>query len=134
MNVSFVLAYTDPRTLPDARQWRDADQLEEASRRATGPAKSHRKRVWSWRRTRRRLRYRVSSGLRNDPHPYSRPRSKRRLAPEELFFSTTDRKGIITAENSVFSRVACYPLEVMIGRVHNIVRHPDMPRAVFQLL
>ena len=71
------------------------------------------------------------------PHrpPPVHPRDiERRLAPAELFFSTTDRKGIITAGNSVFSRVARYPLDVMIGRAHNIVRHPDMPRAVFQLL
>jgi PAS domain S-box-containing protein len=68
------------------------------------------------------------------PAPVQPTEVERRLAPKELFFSTTDRKGIITAGNSVFSRVACYPLEVMIGRAHNIVRHPDMPRAVFQLL
>jgi PAS domain S-box-containing protein len=53
---------------------------------------------------------------------------------EELFFSATDRKGIITSGNSVFVRVSGYPREELVGRAHNIVRHPDMPRAVFQIL
>ena len=67
------------------------------------------------------------------------PRSRsatveRRLADSELFFSTTDAKGVITAGNRVFERVSGYSLDELIGRAHNIVRHPDMPRAVFQVL
>ena len=53
---------------------------------------------------------------------------------DELFFSATDRKGIITSGNSVFVRVSSYGRDELIGRAHNIVRHPDMPRAVFQVL
>ncbi len=52
----------------------------------------------------------------------------------ELFFSRTDGEGVITAGNEVFERISGYPLDELIGRAHNIVRHPDMPRAVFQLL
>lgn len=52
----------------------------------------------------------------------------------ELFFSTTDSKGCLTAWNTVFSRVAGYSPEQLKGRPHNVVRHPDMPRCVFQLL
>lgn len=59
---------------------------------------------------------------------------ERTFAIEELFFSTTDAKGIIRYGNKVFSRVAGYELEKLIGEPHNIIRHPDMPRAVFQLL
>ncbi len=59
---------------------------------------------------------------------------ERPLADGELFFSTTDAKGVITSGNRVFERVSGYPLAEMIGRAHNIVRHPDMPRAVFQML
>ncbi len=68
------------------------------------------------------------------PAPVPARDQERRLRPDELFFSTTDAKGVITAGNRVFSKVACYPLDVLIGRAHNVVRHPDMPRAVFQLL
>ena len=53
---------------------------------------------------------------------------------DELFFSATDRKGIITSGNSVFVRVSDYSREELVGRAHNLVRHPDMPRAVFQIL
>lgn len=59
---------------------------------------------------------------------------ERPLATEDLFFSTTDAKGIITSGNRVFERVSGYSLQEMVGRAHNIVRHPDMPRSVFQLL
>ncbi len=50
----------------------------------------------------------------------------------ELFFSRTDKKGMILAGNEVFSRVAGYKIEEMLNRPHNIIRHPDMPKAVFQ--
>jgi aerotaxis receptor len=59
---------------------------------------------------------------------------ERPLADSEMFFSTTDAKGVITAGNRAFERVSGYPLGEMVGRAHNIVRHPEMPRAVFQLL
>ncbi len=52
----------------------------------------------------------------------------------ELFFSTTDRKGIIRSGNRVFARVSGYQEDELLGEAHNIVRHPDMPRAVFQFL
>jgi PAS domain S-box-containing protein len=59
---------------------------------------------------------------------------EREFGIEELFFSTTDRKGHISAGNSVFTRVSGYAEEELLGKAHNIIRHPDMPRAVFQLL
>ncbi len=52
----------------------------------------------------------------------------------ELFFSTTDPRGMIRSGNAVFARVSGYPESELIGQPHNIIRHPDMPRAVFQLL
>lgn len=52
----------------------------------------------------------------------------------ELFFSTTDKKGVIRSGNDVFARVSGYPLAEMIEQPHNIIRHPDMPRAVFKLM
>ncbi|GMU21559.1 MAG: hypothetical protein AMXMBFR13_16520 [Phycisphaerae bacterium] len=53
---------------------------------------------------------------------------------DELFFSTTDHAGVIAAGNDVFVRVSGYSADELIGRPHNIIRHPDMPRVVFQLL
>ncbi len=45
--------------------------------------------------------------------------------------STTDLKGDITYANPAFCQVAGYRLEEMIGQHHNLVRHPDMPKAAF---
>lgn len=53
---------------------------------------------------------------------------------EEVIVSKTDVKGIITYANRVFLRVAGYDEEGLLGRPHNIIRHPDMPRCVFKLL
>lgn len=60
--------------------------------------------------------------------------SSREFFVNELFFSTTDRKGLIQSCNGVFLRVADFPPEELIGSPHNIVRHQHMPRCVFKLL
>lgn len=56
------------------------------------------------------------------------------FALDEVFFSRTDARGVVLAGNTVFSRVSKYQLEEMLGAPHKLIRHPDMPRAVFQLL
>ncbi|MFA7307916.1 MAG: PAS domain-containing protein [Hyphomicrobium sp.] len=53
---------------------------------------------------------------------------------EELFFSRTELRGRIQSGNAVFQRVSEYPWAEMMDRPHNIIRHPDMPRAVFFVL
>jgi aerotaxis receptor len=60
--------------------------------------------------------------------------AERFVGPQELFFSTTDRRGIIKTGNSVFSRVSQYAIEDMVGAPHNIVRHPDMPSGAYRLM
>jgi hypothetical protein len=53
---------------------------------------------------------------------------------EEIFFSRTDTRGVIQAGNSVFQRVAGFPWDRLINAPHRIIRHGDMPKAVFHLL
>ncbi|MDR3527442.1 MAG: PAS domain-containing protein [Rhizomicrobium sp.] len=53
---------------------------------------------------------------------------------DELFFSRTDTAGIIRSGNSVFQRVSGFDWDELIGKPHKVVRHPDMPRAVFYTL
>ena len=53
---------------------------------------------------------------------------------EDLIFSTTDHKGIIRSADEVFVQMSRYPASDMLGQPHSLVRHPDMPRCVFQLL
>jgi len=49
----------------------------------------------------------------------------------EQLVSTTDLEGRITYANEAFCRVAGYTLDELMGQHHNIVRHPDMPKAAF---
>ncbi|MCK6546059.1 PAS domain-containing protein [Myxococcota bacterium] len=53
---------------------------------------------------------------------------------QEIIVSKTDPRGIITYTNRVFVRVSGYEERELIGQPHNLIRHPEMPRAVFQLL
>lgn len=48
--------------------------------------------------------------------------------------SQTDTKGIITDCNDYFAEISGYTREELIGKSHNIIRHPDMPRIIFKLL
>ncbi|WP_349306955.1 PAS domain-containing protein [Cellulomonas sp. ES6] len=43
-------------------------------------------------------------------------------------------QGVITYANDVFVRVSGYAEREILGSPHNLIRHPAMPRAVFQLM
>jgi PAS domain-containing protein len=45
--------------------------------------------------------------------------------------SKTNPQGIITYANQSFEEISGYTKEELIGKPHNIVRHPDMPKSVF---
>lgn len=53
---------------------------------------------------------------------------------DELFFSITDKRGVIEQCNDVFTRISGYTTDEVLGAPHSILRHPDMPRCVFKLL
>ncbi len=53
---------------------------------------------------------------------------------DELFFSRTDEKGIILSGNSIFQRISMYEWNELLKKPHNIIRHQEMPKAVFWLL
>ncbi len=46
--------------------------------------------------------------------------------------SETDEKGIIIFANDDFCKIAGYGIDELIGKPHNTVRHPDMPKAAFK--
>jgi len=56
------------------------------------------------------------------------------LDPKRYIVSETDEKGKITFCNDYFMEVSGYSQEELIGKAHNIVRHPDTPKVVFKLL
>ncbi|MGZ5208838.1 MAG: PAS domain-containing protein [Sulfuricurvum sp.] len=45
--------------------------------------------------------------------------------------SETDTKGNITFINRKFTEMTLYAKEEALGQPHNILRHPDMPKAAF---
>ncbi len=51
-----------------------------------------------------------------------------------LLVSKTDLKGIITYANDAFVEISGFSREELIGKNHNIVRHPDMPIQAFRWL
>jgi PAS domain S-box-containing protein len=53
---------------------------------------------------------------------------------DEVLVSKTDLAGRITYANDVFCRLAGIKTSQAVGKPHNIIRHPDMPRVVFKLL
>jgi PAS domain S-box-containing protein len=63
------------------------------------------------------------------------PTSRERVMREgDFIVSKTDPKGIITYGNPIFIEFSGYTEQELIGVQHNIIRHPDMPRAAFKLL
>ncbi len=54
------------------------------------------------------------------------------IPKDELIISRTDLKGIITYANETFAKISGYEVEELIGKPHNILRHPDMPKSVFK--
>src|SRR4030066_1359663 len=54
------------------------------------------------------------------------------ITDDTLIVSTTDTKGRITYVNPTFIEVSGYSEEELIGKAHNIVRHPDVPPEAFE--
>ncbi len=50
---------------------------------------------------------------------------------DSCIVSKADNKGIITFVNDKFCEISGYTQEELIGKHHNIVRHPDMPAEAF---
>ena len=51
---------------------------------------------------------------------------------DDVLVSKTDAKGIITYANPAFVRISGFSESELIGKNHNLVRHPDMPPAAFK--
>ncbi|WP_085299019.1 methyl-accepting chemotaxis protein [Cognaticolwellia mytili] len=55
-----------------------------------------------------------------------------KFGPSEILLSTTDLDSHVKYVNKNFCKIAGYSLEEMVGKPHNLVRHPDMPKAAFK--
>ncbi|SFV55201.1 PUTATIVE SIGNAL-TRANSDUCTION SENSOR PROTEIN [hydrothermal vent metagenome] len=58
----------------------------------------------------------------------------REMGENDFIVSKTDTKGRLTYVNKIFIDLAEYTEEELLGKPHNIVRHPNMPKTVFKLL
>ena len=56
------------------------------------------------------------------------------MKDEDFIVSKTDLKGRIVYSNQIFMDMAEYTEDELLGKPHSIVRHPDMPKAVFRHL
>jgi PAS domain S-box-containing protein len=74
---------------------------------------------------------RGNSGASSRQHLSGRERT---FGEDEIIVTKTDPKGRITYANDVFLRVAGYTEAEVLGKAHNLVRHPEMPRCVFKYL
>lgn len=59
---------------------------------------------------------------------------ERQVSSDAFLVSKTDTKGKITYCNVPFMQIVGARGDELIGKPHNIVRHPDMPRIVFKIL
>ena len=50
----------------------------------------------------------------------------------EVIISRTDLSGNITYVNDTFAEISGYKVDELIGKPHNILRHPDMPKSIFK--
>lgn len=59
---------------------------------------------------------------------------ERTFPDSEIIVSKTDPQGRITYVNDIFLTVSGYQESEVVGKAHNVIRHPDMPRCIFKLL
>jgi len=55
-----------------------------------------------------------------------------RMRDDGRLITTTDLKGVITYCNDEFVEISGFSRDELMGQAHNIIRHPDMPQAVFK--
>lgn len=59
------------------------------------------------------------------------PIDKEYIYDGDVIISQTDLNGFITYANRAFSKASNYTVEELLGKPQSIIRHPDMPKAIF---
>jgi len=54
------------------------------------------------------------------------------MKPGDILVTRTNLKGIITYANQAFIDISEFSKDELVGKNHNVVRHPDMPAAAFE--
>lgn len=61
-------------------------------------------------------------------------RSEKMLNVDDFIVSKTDMSGKILYGNKIFIKISGYEEDELLGSPHSMLRHPDMPKIVFNLL
>ena len=56
------------------------------------------------------------------------------VKPGDELVSSTDTKGTIQFCNDTFQEISGFTRDELIGQPHNMIRHPEMPEAVFGVM
>lgn len=59
---------------------------------------------------------------------------ERRLQENDIIVSKTDPTGRILYVNKTFLTISDFTEDEVLGKPHNLVRHPDIPRCIFKLM
>jgi PAS domain S-box-containing protein len=59
---------------------------------------------------------------------------ERIMRDDDYIVSKSDAKGRVIYGNRIFIEFSGYTESELLGKQHNIIRHPDMPRGIFKLL
>ena len=66
---------------------------------------------------------------------YSTPKNnEKKFNEDELLVTKTNLKGTITYANQAFINIIGSSEDELIGKPHNVIRHPEMPKIIFKLL
>jgi len=59
---------------------------------------------------------------------------EREVRGVDIIISKSDKSGNITYGNQVFFNLSGYKWSELLGKPHSIIRHPDMPKIIFEIL
>jgi len=60
--------------------------------------------------------------------------NEKTFSNDQLLVTKTTTKGIITYANRAFMEIVELSEDDLIGKPHNVIRHPDMPKIIFKYL
>ena len=55
-----------------------------------------------------------------------------KILDENIISFSVDTRGIINYASEAFCEISGYTIEELIGKTHNIIKHPDMPSSIFK--
>ncbi len=79
-------------------------------------------------------RYQIGEEYENNKENINLLKQYQDIADKSSIISKTDIAGKITYANDNFCRVSGYTKNELLGRNHNIIRHPDTPKEIFKEL